>query len=103
MMIADDDEMMSCVVEDCGELTMAFCQSLVFQNDVGWNGIVVNDGKVVEEVEIGGGGEWNVMVLGSMEEEDVECGEVDDLETFPPQRPGCFRRSSSFVATSQRD
>ena len=37
------------------------------------------------------------------EEEDVECGEVDALETFPPQRPGCFRRSSSFVAASQRE
>ena len=41
--------------------------------------------------------------LRLMEEKDVECGEVDALEIFPPQRPGCFRRSSSFVATSQRD
>ena len=60
--------------------------------------------KVVEEeVEIGGDGGWNVMVLRLMEEKDVECGEVDALEIFPPQRPGCFRRSSSCVATSQRD
>jgi hypothetical protein len=74
------------------------------QNDVGWNGIVVSDGKIVEEeVEIGGDGGWNVMVLRLMEEKDVECGEVDALEIFPPQRPGCFRRSSSCVATSQRD
>jgi len=97
-MIVDDDEMISCVVEDCDELTMAVCQSLLIQNDVGWNGIAVSDGMVVEEeVEIDGDGDWNVMVLGSMGEEDVECGEVDDLETCPPQRPSCFRRSSSFV------
>jgi hypothetical protein len=36
--IADDDEMKSCVVEDCDELTLASWQSLVMQNDVGWNG-----------------------------------------------------------------
>ena len=103
MRIADDDEMKSCVVEDCDELTLASCQSLVMQNVVGWNGIVVSAGKVVEEEEIGGDGGWNVMVLRLMEEKDVECGEVDALEIFPPQWPGCFRRSSSFVATSQRD
>ena len=51
-----DDEMKSCVVEDCDELTLASCQSLVMQNDVGWNGIVVSAGKVVEEEEIGGDG-----------------------------------------------
>jgi hypothetical protein len=68
------------------------------QNDVGWNGIVVSDGKIVEEeVEIGGDGGWNVTVLGLMEEEDVECGEVDALETFPPRRPSCFRMFSKVV------
>ena len=54
-------------------------------------------------MRISGDGGWNVTVLKWMEEEDVECGEVDALETFPPQRPGCFRRSSSFVAASQRE
>ena len=53
MRIADDDEMISCVVEDCDELTLASCQSLVMQNDVGWNGIVVSAGKVVEEEDAG--------------------------------------------------
>ena len=55
-------------------------------------------------MKISGDGGWNVTVLELMEEEeDVEGGEVDALETFPPQRPGCFRRSSSFVAASQRE
>ena len=103
MRIVDGDGMICCVVEDCDELTMAFCQSPVVQNDDEENGIVVRDEMGVEEkLETGGGGDWDVMVQVSLEE-DVECGEVDDLETFPPQRPGCFRRSSSFVATYQRD
>ena len=58
VMIAEGDELISCVVGDCDELTMAFCQSLVFQNDDGGNGIVVSDEMVVrEKVEIGGGGD----------------------------------------------
>ena len=48
MRIVDGDGMISCVVEDCDELTKASCQSLVMLNDDGWSGIVVNDGKVVE-------------------------------------------------------
>ena len=97
------DELKSCVVGDCDELTMAFCQSPVVQNDDEENGIVVRDEMGVEEkVETGGGGDWDVMVQVSLEE-DVECGEVDDLETFPPQRLSWFRRSSSFVATPHQD
>jgi len=49
-------------------------------------------------VKICGDGGWNVPVLEWVEEEDVES-----LETFPPQRPGCFQRSSSFIAASQRE
>ena len=48
MRIVDDDEMISCIVEDCDELTKASCQSLVMQNHDGWNRIVVSDGKVAE-------------------------------------------------------
>ena len=100
----DGDGMISCVVQDCDELTQAACQSLVILNDGGWIGIAVNGGKVVEkEVKISGDGDWSVMVLEWMKEEDVECGELDVLETFPPHRPSCFRRPSSFVAASQRD
>ena len=57
---------------------------------------------VGEEVEKGGGGDWDVMVPAYLEE-GVECGEVDDLETFPPRPLSLFRRSSSFVAASHRD
>ena len=45
--IVDGDGMISCVVEDCDELTKAACQSLVMLNDDGWSGIALNDGKVV--------------------------------------------------------
>ncbi|CAL1153578.1 unnamed protein product [Cladocopium goreaui] len=76
----DGDGMISCVVEDCDELTQAACQSLVILNDGGWIGIAVNGGKVVEkEVKISGDGDWSVMVLEWMKEEDVECGELDVL------------------------
>jgi len=60
----DGDGMISCVVQDCDELTQAACQSLVILNDGGWIGIAVNGGKVVEkEVKISGDGDWSVTVL----------------------------------------
>ena len=50
------DELKSCVVGDGDELTMAFCQSPVVQNDDEENGIVVRDEMGVEEKE--GGDRW---------------------------------------------
>jgi hypothetical protein len=62
-MSAVGDELMSCVVRDCDELTTVFCQFLVAQTDDEENGIVVRDEMGVgEKMETGGGGDWNVMV-----------------------------------------
>ena len=62
-MIAEGDELISCVVGDFDELALISCQFLVAQNDDEENGIVVrNEMAVGEEVEKGGGGYWDVMV-----------------------------------------